>query len=334
MRQKVATFSNFICHFGNEKALLDYAAEIVLPAFLDDSLVRSYGSTDFFFFEVELLCLNDEVQDPKLAIIGRFVKNTQLSREQIFHPQDGIIRDEDAIDSAPSAFFVLILNNHRLIYLPETSHAPNLSAFRATILKFMNRKRTKYIDELYREQRQIGRRITKKSLYEIHKKPSLDIVPISSDEQIENFVNRYRHLRKIEFKLINPNEELDGEEIFRDIREYLDGLKPESAKIETKSAEGLNIEEAVPRIKAATATTNQEVRLSGTDRQGNKLVGDNNQFQISTPIESFPATKAGLAKKLYGIFSEMVSSGSIRVGEQTNDVSEKISDLLGWLKDD
>ena len=57
MRQHVASFANFVCRFGDEKVLLDYAKDIVLPAFFDDTFVRSYGRTHFFFYETELVKL-------------------------------------------------------------------------------------------------------------------------------------------------------------------------------------------------------------------------------------------------------------------------------------
>ena len=74
MRQRIASFSNFVCRFGEQKVLLDYATEIVIPAFCDDTLIRSYGSTEFFFFETELMKLNDDEENPALGIVGRLDK--------------------------------------------------------------------------------------------------------------------------------------------------------------------------------------------------------------------------------------------------------------------
>src|ERR1700723_2454744 len=138
MRQHAATFANFICRFGDQKVLLDYAKEIVLPAFFDDTYIRSYGKkAQFFFHEVEQVVLNGDKENPILGISGRFIKNTYLTREQIFDPEKGIVLDPANIQSSPSAFFLLILNNHRLIYFPETAHAPDLKTFRATLYDFI-----------------------------------------------------------------------------------------------------------------------------------------------------------------------------------------------------
>jgi len=133
MRQHSAAFANFICKFG-DKNLLDYAEEVVIPAFTRDTYVRSFGDrTHYHFYEVELLNLAEQGKYPIWVLAGRFIKDTELRREQIFDEEKGLIKDEQSMQSAPSAFFILILNNHRLIYFPETAHAPDLSAFKSTV---------------------------------------------------------------------------------------------------------------------------------------------------------------------------------------------------------
>ena len=94
MRQHVAAFANFVCRFGDERVLLDYATEIVRPAFFDDTLIRTYGKSHFFFYEAELVKLADDKNKPVVGIAGRFVQNTLLTREQIFDEKRGIIHDE------------------------------------------------------------------------------------------------------------------------------------------------------------------------------------------------------------------------------------------------
>ena len=109
MRQHVASFANFICRFGKEKVLLDYAEKIILPAFTDDKFIRSFGKgrTHYFFYETKIVQLDENKDKPVLAITGKFIKNTTLSREQIFDPKKGIIKDQASIATAPSAFLFL-----------------------------------------------------------------------------------------------------------------------------------------------------------------------------------------------------------------------------------
>lgn len=340
MRQHVASFANFVCKFGAQKSLLDYASEIVLPAFTDDSLIRSYGKrTHYFFYETEVGTIN--IDDEDIVIVsGRFIKNTELTREQIFDPDKGLVKDESSISSAPSAFFVLMLNNHRLIYFPETAHAPDLSAFRVTAERFLRTKHKTYIDSLYKElnsensrdgSTNNNQRTTKTALLESHPQPNLEVIPISGDDQIESFVRRYSVLKKVEFRVLETNDETDGGEVFEDIREFLRPLNPTNTKLITRNSEGLDVEKAIPRIKIATETDNQEIRLSGLDHSGNKLTGDNHEFKIGAPIDNIPPTRKGLTRKLIKVFNSLRSSGAIKTGINPSSVKEKITKLIEIL---
>ncbi|MGK7933145.1 MAG: hypothetical protein AB4041_17170 [Microcystaceae cyanobacterium] len=48
-------FANFICRFGDNLVLLDLLEEIIIPAFTDEHLQRSYRDTSFFFMMLILL---------------------------------------------------------------------------------------------------------------------------------------------------------------------------------------------------------------------------------------------------------------------------------------
>lgn len=331
MRQHVATFANFVCRFGSEKVMLDYIDEIVIPAFVDDKMVRSYGRTHFFFYETKLVVLDDNPEKPVMGISGRFIKNTQLTREQIFDREKGLVQDEASMPSAPSAFFILVLDTHRLIYFPETAHAPDLSAFRSTALSFIRKKHSDFINQRYDELRKGENKVTKKQLNIDHPSPTLEVVPISGDDEISEFVRRYGVLKKIEMRLIEPNDEIDGKELFDDIRSYLGPLNPDTTKLEIRNSDGLDIDEAVPKIKEATETANQEVKLSGTDQDGNRLTGDNHSFKVGAPIETIPPTRKGLTDKLYSTFQSLKTSGVIKVGTSTaavTGVMKKLKDLM------
>tara|TARA_A100001015_G_C14879019_1_gene667581 strand:- start:114 stop:1109 length:996 start_codon:yes stop_codon:yes gene_type:complete len=331
MRQHVATFANFVCRFGGEKVMLDYIDEIVIPAFVDDKMIRSYGRTHFFFYETKLVVLDDNPEQPVMGISGRFIKNTQLTREQIFDREKGLVQDEASMPSAPSAFFILVLDTHRLIYFPETAHAPDLSAFRSTALSFIRKKHSDFINRRYVELRKSENKVTKKQLNIDHPSPTLEVVPISGDDEISEFVRRYGVLKKIEMRLIEPNDEIDGKELFDDIRSYLGPLNPDTTKLEIRNSDGLDIDEAVPKIKEATETANQEVKLSGTDQDGNRLTGDNHSFKVGAPIETIPPTRKGLTDKLYSTFQSLKTSGVIKVGTSTATVTgvmKKLKDLM------
>lgn len=338
MQKHNATFANFVCRFGDDKVLLDYAYEIVIPAFTRDTFIRSYGKTHYHLYEVELLTLDQAARPPVMALAGRFIKDTELRRYQIFDDKLGLVRDEQSMRSAPSAFFVLILNNHRMVYFPETPHAPDLRAFEATVRHFLIKRHQEYIDELYEQSQrefevaQRGRKITKKALREAHPRPTLEVVPLTGADSIEQFVRRYGMLKQIDFRLVRPNDDIDAGELFGEIRQLSENLNANRTKVTAaNSDDGLDLDNAIETITEATASGNQDVTLNGVDHDGNKLSGNNHNFQVSAPIEDVPAGKQALAASLYNALLGLVASGTLQLPQQQPEQAAKMQDLIDRL---
>lgn len=312
MRQHNATFANFICRFGEDKVLLDYAKRIVIPAFTKDTYVRSYGKkTHYHFYETELMNLSEDNDNPIMVLAGRFVKQTELTRTQIYDDEKGLVQDEASLLSAPSAFFVLILNNHRLIYFPETPHAPDINAFRVTAQQFLRQRHKEYIDRRYEKTRGDDEPPTKKSLYEAHPRPSLEVVPLTGKADIAGFLRRFEKLKKINFRVVKPNDDLHAGDILGQVRELSDALGSTSTKVTASNGDGLDIPAAIEAVTEATYSGNQDVSVSGVDTNGNALSGNNEHFRLSAEIESVPLVKASLVKRLVEKFSQLRSAGSI-----------------------
>jgi hypothetical protein len=331
MRQHSATFANFICRFGDGKVLLDYAAEIVIPAFTRDTYVRSYGErTHYHFYEVELVELSGNRALPLLALAGRFIKDTELTRHQVFDAKQGLIKDEQRMRSAPSVFFLLLLNNHRLIYFPETPHAPDLNAFKATADQFLRRRHKEYIDELYDALKARGEKATKKALFDTHPAPTLEVIALTGADDIAAFVRRYGVLKRIDFRLVQPNDDIDASEILGQVREFGRKLNADRTNLTTANNEGLDIPASIEAVTAATESGNQEVKLTGLDGNGNHLAGNNDKFQITAPVENIPPTRAGLTKRLYKIYETMTQNGAIRAPAMDRAL-EKVRQLVRLL---
>lgn len=340
-RQHYAEFANFICRFDNDKVnkvMMDYAEEIVLPAFLDDTLIRGYGDTHYFLYDASLEIINDDKENPVLAIVGRFIKNTTLSRTQLFDEKAGLVQDQATIQSSPSAFFVLILNNHRLLYLPETPHAPNLQNFQSTIKYFLKKKHEEFINTKLKAsnegEKDKNKKVSKKTLRTINPPPSLKIVPLTSEDAIGDFIKRFEILKSIEFQLIKPNDDIDGSEIFKDIREMANDLKSDSSKLTCKNPDGLSKTKAVEKVNDAAKAGNQSVKLQGVDHDGNSFGGDNHNFRIRSPIEVTTPVKKAVTTRLYDKFKSLVSSGTIRIDKSKGDNTDKIKKLHSEYIDD
>ena len=254
------------------------------------------------------------------------MKDTELTRHQIFDADDGLIQDELKMRSAPSAFFVLILNNHRLIYFPETPHAPDFKPFEATAKHFLRRRHREYIDELHRKFLGTSNQLTKKALYQIHPVPTLEVIPMTGRDSIEQFMRRYKLLRRIDFRLVLPNADIDAGEILGQVRGLGTKLKSERTAVSVSSGEGLEIDEAIEAVASATQTGNQDVKLDGVDGDGNKLLGNNDEFRINAPVQDIPSADGDLMGRLYGIYKRLTSRGVIRAPD-ANGHRDRIQDL-------
>ena len=148
------SFANVIIKFGDDRYLIDFLEEVVLPAFTDTSLKRTYGDdTEYFFEEVRPMILSRD--PPTLAIVGRFIKNTVLHRDQVYVDGTGVVPDPATLESAPSSFFTFIINNHKICFFGETAAAPDQSAFGPTLRAFVKRKYEEFIDRLYDDARRV-----------------------------------------------------------------------------------------------------------------------------------------------------------------------------------
>ena len=95
---------------------------------------------------------------------------------------------------------------------------------------------------------------------------------------LHRFVRRYKVLKRIDFRLVRPNSDIDAGEILQQVRELGQGLKAEKTEVTTTNSDGLDIEASIETITAATQTGNQDVKLDGVDQDGNKISGNNEKF--------------------------------------------------------
>lgn len=187
MRQHDLSFANFILRFGIDEVLLNHAEEIVLPAFLNDDNVRRYGETEYRIYNAKLRTLPSTDSKLVLAITGHFVKDTKLRRQQIFRQGQGLVANSAEIESAPSSFFVLILNNHRLLYFAETASAPTLDAFKATVEHFLRAEWALYLRRQITRENITRRGPSRLTLADMRKRvptPVLSVIRVAGSEAI------------------------------------------------------------------------------------------------------------------------------------------------------
>ena len=256
-------FANFICRFGDELELLDLAVEVVIPAFLDKTLKRTYTDTTYLLNSVRLLNFGS-AGSPKIAIAGRFIKDTLLKREQILNHDQELIRNKAQIESSPSAIFLLMLDTHKLVYYPEVSGAPSFNTFKSTLSSFLKIKHKTYLNKIRKNRLE---EVTKAdngsttwaAILNEYPRPTLEIVPLASEASLEEFVKRFDKLTSLTIRLVTPNNELDNSEFFEDMRDNQKALRATTAKLTYLAPSGLNkpnvLRHATGRLYAVSCGT-------------------------------------------------------------------------------
>jgi hypothetical protein len=302
-------FANVLCHFGTDKVLLDYLDEIVLPAFTDDKLIRPRGKenpTRYHFYEVEVEVLDKNSSPPMIGISGQFVKDVRLTRTQIYDANEGLVEDTQSMASSPSSYFLFLVNNHQLVYLPKTPHAPSVGEFASTLSSFIKRKHVAFVNALYDEAKAGEEPVTKRSLWQQHPAPSIDIVPLATTESVENFIKRFSLLKVIQFKLLKPNPTVSAQDAFTGMQDILAELHAKSGQVVTKSDTGMDKVAAIRVVAQASAAGTNEIKLQGSAPDGATLSGSNDDFKIRVPIETMPATQKGAVERMLGAFISTV----------------------------
>jgi hypothetical protein len=332
-RQQYLEIANFILRFGDRLKMIDMFEEIVLPAFVGDG-ERSYKDTRYMFLNVKLVTL--EHRDRKYpAVVGRFVKDTKLKRNQLFDSErKGLVKSEVTLDTAPSSVFVLMLDGHRLLFVREQSDSPGLDAFRSTVIKFVTSTYYDYLDKLYDEAKANpppdGKKVTRKIIERDFPKPTLELIEVSAEQELREFVGRYKTLKDIRVSLVQTNDEVDNEDFFRQMRVQKNKIGSDKTTLQHHQKDGLNKSEAIEQLQSALNGT-AEIRLEGISTEGEKLIGNNEQFKVRVPLGEIGDDVKDAAQGMFNIYMMMIESKRISVNESppaTRVLIDKVAELF------
>jgi len=327
-------FSNYTLKFGEEKVLLDYFNDIVFPSFKSRRYVRKIREKgEYFFLDTDIIHLQLDDGQQTAAIAGRIVKNTKLKRDQIF-TNDGIVADPKELETAPTSVFVLLLDNHRLIFCREVSGAPSIQNFESTSRAFLQKRHIEYINELLATKEiELGTplpRGAKSKLLRENPRPDLRITPLTDRQSLEEFVNRFKIVEELVIKLLPTNqEEIDNDDFWRDFGRRKNDMNSSTATVRfANGKDGLATNEVVAQTSAATGLGNSEVKMRGHDSEGDQLKGNNEDFSLTVEIGNLPKpiSKAGAA--LHSTFKKLSQSGHIVLPALATGVLDRVKMLV------
>lgn len=311
--------------------MADRLREIVLPAFTDDTLVREARGSSFHLLDVQLAPSIAGVENEPV-VTGRFVQDTTLRREQVYDPASGkLIPDEASLATSPSAFFILFLKDHRLVYFAETRHAPTLASFQSTMQSFLTRKHRDHIEKIYKTTSPSNKSITKKALKEELPVPNLTVVQLTNSEDLNSFIDQFEKLQKIEIVVHQKNDEPVFSSLIQNLDELNDLTGAKTSKVISSDNSGLDKEGTKEALRTTTDGANETIRLSGVDETGNRIAGENEDFSITTIIEDTSGTTTQKADKIAREFLTLVAEGKISRPDIT---AENVTRILEALRDD
>ncbi len=327
---KRVEFGNYTLKFGENKVLLDFVKEIVDPSFQEQKYLRTIkGKADFFFLDTKLLQLKTVKGTSSTAIVGRLVKNTKLKREQIF--KGGvIIADRKELETAPSSIFVLLLENHRLIFCKEMAGAPTIQNFESTSQSFLKRRHKDYLHEVALERgKKPKEKISNKELAKLLEEfpiPALRVTPLSDKMTLSDFVDRFKSIDKLTIKLLpTNNEELDNDDFWSELEKSKEKMNSSNVVVQFNNGkDGLNAVEVKEQSKAASVMGNSHITMKGHDAQGDTLNGSNDDFSLSIELEELAENLEAAAKSLFSNFQHLANQGVITLPVVAQDVANKI----------
>jgi hypothetical protein len=315
-RTLYVSFANLTCRFGDDLVLLDLANEVLLPAIFNPTYRRKRGLSSFLIRNTGFLNVDVEGQEePQLTIFGRLIKDTTLIRTQIFTEEAGLQENEGFLESAPSSFFALDINNHKLVFLPETPFAPTVAQFATTLQKFVRQEHAAYVRALYEASKNSDRPEDLLSIMRRIPPPDVKATPMASDSNVEEFVETFSKITRLEFKLLNTNAEFQRDATFRTLRALKEEVHADVTRLVHDSSEGLDKEAVTEEVKLAAAGGNQRVTLTGLGDDGARFKGSNEDFRLQVAITELPATLAERAVLLVRTYFRQVAQGRLKPDE-------------------
>lgn len=326
---QILEFANFTLTFGPKKVLADFLDEIVVPAFTDTTFRRNYGKTTYLFKDVSVINLGTK-KAPEPAIAGRFIKDTVIRREQILdHATGQLVKDEKSLRTSPSVTFTLILSNHKLLYLRETSNAPGIDSFRSTVANFLPRKYFVLINTEYERRRasladEKKSTVTKKALVKELLPPLVEIIPIASEASVVDFISRFKTLSTVKVDLGPVNAEIHNDPFFTVIRNERDAVGAQRAVLIETNSEGLNKTAVAKQLKAISQEATASVYLGGKTPDDKKFEVDNHEMRLQLPMPNLPPDVEGKAVRSFIEYEKAVADKTIIVGKPDAVTAAKI----------
>lgn len=318
-------FASLTVRAPNGMDLEQYLNGIIAPAFFE-SETWSHGKSKFAYSLSNVVLHRGVVDGNNLYFIsGRFVRSETIRREKRL-VDDKLVNSKGQFDYATTSIFTLCLNNHRLGYAQETEKNPKIDEFYRYISKMIRIKWYAYQDSEYykRAQEKLDgdreKKTTRAELREEYPLPDISLIPIASEDSLEEYIDRFEIIQTATIEYILPNQDWDDDDLDAAIREKAEAAKSVKTSLSFHNRNGL--EEDVVKSQMSTATEgNTNIKIIGKNKDGSKISGNNEDFKFTTTIPEINPSVQITALAIYNKLLDLVQDNVLRVKDAVRNSS-------------
>lgn len=156
--------------------------------------------------------------------------------------------------------------------------------------------------------------------------PVLEVVPLGTEESLEQFIGSFSVIETVSITLLNTNDEIDNDDFFKEIRRRKDKMGAEKTTIVHRNSDGLNKEETLDEVRTVSGQGNARTQVIGKDQQGRDKNGNEEDFKIKFPPPDLPTSEQidERLESMWKAFEEAVTSGPIKLQKVGSDTQKKI----------
>lgn len=216
--KKIMQYANFNITFGQEeKPLLEYFDQIVLPAFQGEYIRENDNNgTSFVFQNVALKEIKDEI-----VLVGNYVKSTGYSaRTQLKNNE--LVSVNKYLESAPFSRFIIFLRNHRMILVKNESASPDIRSFQAMVRGCLINFRYKQLKKNEHKRKIIQMDIPN---------ANVNIVDMPLPQNIDEILKDVGKMEFLKLRFFPLNNDLDGEALFKAFRGMMDDAESKTGNM-------------------------------------------------------------------------------------------------------
>lgn len=270
MEEKQMYIGDLNTVFGkDELPLLRKMEDIVMPALCSNIVVTSSERTKYFFEDVAIKEIKEE-----LVLCGLLIKDTILEVKSEYSKEDGLKKTDKHFQSSPYSLFMIYLKNHRMLLVKNQNGSPDLRsfsfAFRHTIDEFVRRHNNKIREEGKHE--------------EYFPFPKVNVSGIKSASSVKEALKDVEKITELSVKFYPLNSEWDYGSVFGDIDRIRKDIGSKRGKMTFPSPD--NIDGVADMIERTDGLVKTEMRVKYKEgAPGNRKKGrikDNMISDIST----------------------------------------------------